>query len=522
MVAKRTPRVLVAGLRGGGGKTLVTLGLIGSWRRQGLSVAPFKKGPDYIDAAWAAVAAAQPCHNLDAFLMTREAIVASLLRHSEGADIAVIEGNRGLYDGVDAEGTCSSAELAKLLGCPVILVVDCTKCTRTVAAEILGCQSLDPAVNIAGVVLNRVTSGRQEAVIRQAIGTHCGIPVLGALHKLGNNTLAERHLGLIPCFEHEAATFAVERLADMVESSVDVSAIQRLAEACGALASSYTWERQCPVTTLSGPPVIGVFRDAAFNFYYPENLEALSRQGARIVTIDALTETQLPPVDGLYIGGGFPETHARALADNVSLRSALRARISDGLVVLAECGGLIYLSESLTVGNTEYPMVGVFPVAFGMASRPQGHGYTCAEVDRPNPIFDVGTVLKGHEFRYAQVLKMREESIRTAFQLRRGCGFSGRRDGLFRDNAFGSFTHFHALGTPDWAPSFVRRVRLERALSAPSVRPGGGLPVGPQAPAGGNPGAFGPRVAEQMGEAGSSRLAEGPAGRWRVMAEDGT
>lgn len=455
------PRVILSGLRGGSGKTVLTLGLIGALRKRGLTVAPFKKGPDYIDPQWMSLAAGSPCRNLDAFLMKPEQVISSIALHGPKAKIAVVEGNRGLHDGMDASGTYSTAELATLLRMPVILVVDCTKATRTVAAMVLGCKQLDPPMWLGGVILNRVARNRQAAVIRSAVESETGVPVLGVLPRLDDLSLFERHLGLHPPAEHSAPREGVDYLAERIEDAVDVESVCKLASSAP------------PIPGLSGPVgedslttgetlQIGVVRDDAFHFYYPENIEALERCGARIVQIDALHDQSLPPLDGLYIGGGFPETHAQRLAANSALRAEIRNEIERGLPVLAECGGLIYLSEALLVDGQAFPMVDVFPIRYSVQRRPQGHGYTICRVDRENPFFPVGMELRGHEFRYAAVEDCRHNMQRTAFQMERGTGFDGSRDGLFYKNAFASFCHHHALGTSSWADGFIRLAQVHK------------------------------------------------------------
>ncbi len=455
------PRVMICGLRGSTGKTLVALGLISAWRARGLSVAPFKKGPDYIDAAWHSRAGTRPCRNLDTFLMSEEAIRRSVGQHGRSADVTLIEGNHGLFDGVGAEAKASSAELAKLLQAPVILLVDCTKTTRTVAAMVLGCQHMDPELPLAGVLLNRVATPRQERAVQAAVQEICGLPVLGSIPRLSDLTFPERHLGLLTPAEHPAAVHPIAVARDAVEAHVDLVAIRALA----ATAPPLTWTAEPESGTGRSPRRslrVGVVRDSAFTFYYPENLEALERLGAEVVPINALTDSGLPSLDALYIGGGYPETHAAALAANVDFRRALRHEIEAGLPVIAECGGLIYLGEAMVMDGIAHPMVGIFPVTFELGKRPWGHGYACVEVDGANPFFALGTLLRGHEFRYSYARSVRTEELRAAFRMQRGTGFDGERDGLVYKNVLASFCHFHAAGTGEWASAIVAQAWLHR------------------------------------------------------------
>jgi len=457
------PRIMIAALRGGSGKTIVSVGLIASWRKRGMAVAPFKKGPDFIDAGWLALAASHPCFNLDTFLMPADKILLSFTKRALFADIAVIEGNRGLYDGIDLEGSTSTSELAKLLNAPVILLIDCTKSTRTVAAMVLGCLRFDPEVNICGVILNRVAGARHESILRKTVEEYCALPVLGAIPKIKGEAFPERHMGLVPTPEHDWAEESVEKAAEMAQRYLDLDRLLAIAkEAPGLTATSEILDEKTNLDIKEGGPRprIGVIRDAAFQFYYPENLEAIEAAGADIVMVSALGDPGLPSLDGLYIGGGFPETQARALAENRGFRDDVRRLAEKGLPIYAECGGLMYLGESLVLDNVTYPMVGVFPAIFGFSKRPEGHGYTIFEVEKPNPYFEPGVQVRGHEFHYSKVLSWQGRSDDLAFRMIRGTGLDGKRDGLCYKNTLATYSHIHALGTPSWADAMVEASAL--------------------------------------------------------------
>ena len=449
------PRILIAGLRGGSGKTLLSVGLTAALRNRGLRVAPFKKGPDYIDAAWLSAAAGRPCRNLDLFLMSPDCVSRSFLASVEAAGVAVIEGNRGLYDGMDAEGTYSTAEVAKLLAAPVVLTVDCTKRSRTVAAVVLGCQKLDPGVWIGGVILNRTAGPRHEKVIREAIEQTCGLPVLGAIPKIPQQIFPERHLGLVPPQEHGQLAGAIGHMAKIAQQYLDLEGIWSLARQAPPL----DIPGRGPADRESPKPQtvrIGVFRDAAFQFYYPENLEALKREGAQVIEISPLRDAELPDVDALYIGGGFPETLAPALTENKKFLDSVRRSIEGGLPVYAECGGAVFLGEKLFYGGRQYAMAGVLPVDFNFQEKPQGHGYAVLETEQYNPFYAVGESIRGHEFHYTCIESSSAKDLTFAFRVRRGFGFDGRRDGLCSRNVLATYTHVHALGTESWAPAMVR------------------------------------------------------------------
>ncbi|GBC62027.1 cobyrinic acid a,c-diamide synthase [Desulfonema ishimotonii] len=469
------PRIFIAGLRGGTGKTTLSIGIIAAWRKLGRSVAPYKKGPDYIDAGWLTLAAGRPCYNLDTFLVEKESVRHSFLSHTRPGDIAVIEGNRGLYDGIDVEGATSSAEVAKLLDTPVILCMDCTKATRTIAAILNGCVAFDPDVHISGVILNRIAGPRHEKILRENIEYHCGIPVVGAVPKLGEQTqnFPERHMGLVPTPEHVLAKNSIDMAADVAARYIDLDALNTIA--LGAAVKRDVSPCRCPsaceltsdppCTSASAPngkPRIGIIRDSAFQFYYPDNIEALIAHGAEPVFISAFEDAGLPEIDALYIGGGFPETHAGKLGTNTRFMEQLRSLAEGGLPVYAECGGLMYLGKSLIIDGKTYPMSGVLPIVFGLAHKPQGLGYTVVSVERENPYFEVGTEVRGHEFRYSQVLEWGGTERDMIFSMKRGTGFLNKRDGICHKNVFATYTHIHALGVPSWAKAMVANAAVYR------------------------------------------------------------
>ncbi len=481
------PRLIIAGLRGGTGKTTVSLGLIAAWRRKGLKVAAYKKGPDYIDAGWLSSAAGRPCYNLDPFLVGREKLIASFTDHFGEADCAVIEGNRGLYDGMDTEGTYSTAELAKTLRAPVLLILDCTKTTRTAAAMVLGMKKFDRRVNICGVVLNRLAGARHERVVRESIEKYCGVRVLGAVPKLKADFLSERHMGLTPFQEHPEVERAISFAADVALKYFDLKAIWDVAEGGGMSGGrapesrSRGWKERCDKGTKSSLPAfppephvtIGIIRDSAFQFYYPENFEELEKRGARLIEISALIERRLPAIDALYIGGGFPETHAVALARNAGFRRALKDAVEKGLPVYAECGGLMYLGRSLRVGKRSYAMAGVFPIMFGLEEKPQAHGYTIVETSRRNPFYERGVVLKGHEFHYSRVIDYRHrKGVSFAFRMQRGQGLVDGNDGICYKNVLATYTHLHAYGVPQWADGLVQRAKRYKEERSRNVKKG--------------------------------------------------
>jgi len=457
---EQCPRIVIAGMGGDSGKTLLSLGLLSSWRRNGLRVAPFKKGPDYIDAAWLSRFSGQTCRNLDTFLMGAEAVRTAFSVHARGFDAALVEGNRGVFDGLDARGLHSTAQLAELIDAPVLLILPVRKVTRTAASWVAGVQAMAPQLAIAGVVLNRVAGERHERVVRESIEGACGVPVLGALPVAGHGKLlADRHLGLVTPAEHRGDGNIEDELAALVESRVD----------CGAVLEA---ARQAPAMTVADHPAanvesgadgvrIGYFRDTAFTFYYPENLEALEQRGAELVPLSSLETRALPDIDALYIGGGFPETHAAKIAGNGELFASLAAAVGQGLPVYAECGGLIYLSRRLRWQGREHDMAGILAVDVELGDRPAGHGYQVVTVDAGNPFFEVGTELTGHEFHYSRVVR-HDGDVRSAFAVQRGTGAIDGRDGLTSGNVLATYLHLHARGGTAWAEGLVRAAQRFR------------------------------------------------------------
>lgn len=531
-------RICISALSGGGGKTLLSLGLARAFSRQGLAVQPFKKGPDYIDAAWLSLAAGRQASNLDPYFLP-PARLRALFRHvmeRSGARLALLEGNRGLFDGMDVRGSCATAELARTLDCPVLLSLDCTKMTRTAAALVAGVRNFEPGLRLAGVVLNQVASARHEGILREAITTYTDVPVLGAIPRLRENPLPERHMGLASLCGDELSPQAqeiLEKLADVVRDHVDMERVLALADdlpalpeepdfwdeaawagegftasscegqpavchagtafAAGAGAScegaaptgalSVTSPRAtAPDSTQMGvavsrcrtlhpadspepAPRIGYVRDRALWFYYEENLEALRRAGAELVRLSLLDDAPWPELDGLYLGGGFPEDWARELASSPHL-ARLATLAGEGLPIYAECGGFMVLASALERDGQRWPMSGIFPVETRFCPKPQGLGYVRADVVLPNPYFPQGSVLRGHEFHYSLCHEPAAVSGRLehALRLRKGTGM-GRdaeghgRDGLVSGRVWAAYCHIFAPAVPGWAPRFVDLAR---------------------------------------------------------------
>ena len=449
-----TPKVVIAGMGGDSGKTLVSCGLLVALKRMGKGPVPFKKGPDYIDSAWLTLAAGKQCRNLDTFMIDRETNKEIFFNNIMEDEIAVIEGNRGLFDGADVNGTHSTAELAKLLGVPVILVLDGTKVTRSLAAVVLGCKEMDSSLNVGGVILNNVSGKRHAKVTAEAIEQVTGVPVIGVIKRYKDyDLLPSRHLGLVTPAENEKAKRAVEFAGDIITESIDFQKFFEIASATDDI----PYRKIEKVKGNAAIVRIGYFNDRAFSFYYPENLEALQQAGAELVKLSAIEDRDLKNIDGLYIGGGFPETNLKALSKNREMMKVIKDAVENGMPVYAECGGLMYLSKKIIWGGESFDMCGVLPFAVTMNEKPQGHGYVEAEVDTRNQFFDKGQIVKGHEFHYSSIYE-KYNDIQTVLNVKRGKGAENNRDGFIIKNVFASYMHIHAFGTKNWAVNFLKAV----------------------------------------------------------------
>jgi cobyrinic acid a,c-diamide synthase len=332
--------------------------------------------------------------------------------------------------------------------------------TSSIAAMVMGYQHFQPEINIAGVLLNYVSGVRHENKLRNAVEQYCGIPVVGSIPKDQDFYIMERHLGLIPSSESSEAELSVERIGRKLESQLDLDQILKIAQSFKT--NFKTTSHDLPPSFLKGtnegkrerPEAIriGIIRDHAFNFYYPENLEALVNEGAELVFINSFKD-RLPEVDGLYIGGGFPEFFLKELEKNRGLRKDIAKAIEASLPVYAECAGLMYLSQKIHWQGRSYEMVGAIPAEVQVSEKPEGHGYVIAEIMDENPLFPIGLTIRGHEFHHSKVSL--KNGVNFAYQIRRGHGIDGKRDGVLYKNMFAAYTHLHALGTPCWAEAFV-------------------------------------------------------------------
>jgi len=449
-------RLLISAAHKSSGKTTVSLGLCAALAARGLVVQPFKKGPDYIDPMWLGQAAGRPCHNLDFYCMSHEEILTAIGQYSSDADISLIEGNKGLYDGLDLDGSNSNAAMATLTHTPVILVLDARGMTRGIAPLILGYQAFDPDVRIAGVILNQLGGSRHEAKLRAVIEHYTDVPVIGGVHRNRALEIDERHLGLIPSNEASAADKKIIEIRKQIRDQVD---LDRLLAVAGHDVLDFT--SSPPASEITTAAVrIGIAHDRAFGFYYPDDLAALEQAGAKLVTFNTLTDAALPTIDGLFIGGGFPENHMEMLESNAALRADIRRAIQDGLPAYAECGGLMYLSRSLSWNGKRAEMVGAIPADTVMHARPQGRGYVRLRETTSAPWSSDGPAgeFAAHEFHYSNLENM-SEPLTFAYEVLRGTGVDGRHDGIVINRLLACYSHMRDSRQHHWAKRFVDFVR---------------------------------------------------------------
>ena len=456
---------VIAGTQSGVGKTTLTLGLLAALRKRGLSVQPFKIGPDFIDPGHHTAVAGVPSRNLDGWMLSRAYNTAVFNRSLHGHDVGVVEGMMGLFDGYDGKSEAgSTAEMAKWLGLPVILVVDASALARSVAALIYGFQHFDPELNVAGVLFNKTGGPGHLRYLEEAVSDVPNVTILGGLPLDEALTLPERHLGLVTKEELQLSSEQIDHLARVIEDHIDVSLLLKL--------SAFP---QPPIpkpqprpnrAALPGSPVrFGIARDEAFCFYYPENLELLEQSGAELVFFSPLHDTHLPPnVHGLYLGGGYPEVHAEKLSANATMRQEIKDFIQDGKTVYAECGGFMYLTQGIrVVEGQHFPMVGVYPTVVRMLSRLSALGYSEVDVESTNGIFPSMRV-RGHEFHYSELEQdILSDPIETLYQVHTRAADMPRPEGYLYKHCLASYVHLHFGSNPTFARCLVSLARSRSA-----------------------------------------------------------
>ena len=438
--------LLVSSTKKSSGKTIVSVGLSGLLNKIGYNVRTFKKGPDFIDPSWLSLASNRDCYNLDFNTMNLPEITKLFSEKSRNMDFSIIEGTKGLYDGISTDGSDSNAQLASLLKTEVLLVIDCEGITRGIAPLLEGYKSFGKGLRLNKVLLNNVSTSRHESKLVAAVSQYTDFDVLGVVPKI-NNFISERHLGLIPTFQHPQKKKVLSSLISIIKNNTDYKKLlttkpKRSQGVNKSIAKNKN-------NALS----IGVASDSAFGFYYPDDLEELERQGCVIKKIDLIRDTQLPAIDGLFIGGGFPEVQAHELQKNTSMKKSIRTAINQGLPVYAECGGLMYLAKTIKFKNATTRMCNVFDIDVEMNDKPIGRGYTVLETDN-HPWSVNKKDIHAHEFHYSSV-KYNSKRYKYAYNIKRGYGINGKKDGLIYKNTIASFSHLRSTDKFNWAKYFI-------------------------------------------------------------------
>jgi cobyrinic acid a,c-diamide synthase len=457
--------LLVAGTASGVGKTTVALAIMAALRRRGLAVQPFKCGPDFLDTGYHTRICGRIARNLDTWMLSVEANRSVLRSGAQYADVVVAEGMMGLFDGKSGSTEIgSSAEIAKLLKLPVVLVVDAAKSARSIAAVVLGFEMFDTELRLAGVVLNRVASERHYEMLREAIETSCKTKILGWLPPAPTISIPERHLGLQGADERTADSqeAMIDALASLAEKHLDLDGLLTLE--CG-LEMAEAEPARMANSRLDDIVRVGVPYDHAFSFYYEDNLDMLREQGAEIVRFSPLNDASLPPgLDALYLGGGYPELHANQLSNNLSMLDEVRRFAASGKPIYAECGGMLYLSEDLTVLGKRYAMTGVLPLSMQMTERLVQFGYATVEFTEDCLLGRKGTVVRGHSFHYSRIVSRGE--LETSYHVQYSISGKEELEGFRQRNVLASYIHLHFRANPAVAENFVSAIRQARILQA--------------------------------------------------------
>lgn len=442
----KIPRVLISGVKGKIGKTTITLGIIKGLKEKGFKVQPFKVGPDFIDPSYHTLVSGSLSRNIDSIMFSGERLIHSFIRGTVDSDIAVIEGVLGLYDSPDGISEIgSSAYISKLLKAPVILILDAERINRGLQAILQGFLTFDRDVKIRGIILNNVANQKQgEKIISGIEQRFKDVDIIGLVMRDAKieESMSYRHLGLIHASERKKEHENIVSIADHVKSQLDIEKIVKIAREAEELTCECKEEYFSPLNVR-----VGIIRDQVFSFYYPENLEFFHKTARKVYYVDSINDQQLPDIDLLIIGGGFPEIYGELLEKNRSLLSDIRTRAEKGLTIYAECGGLMYLTNKIkTFNGKEYYMLGLIDGSVEMVHKPVGHGYIYLNVIKDNPMSSIGTNIIGHEFHYSKLIL--NENVNFIYHVTHGYGIDGVHDGILKNNILASYTHLHVNHNP--------------------------------------------------------------------------
>ncbi len=461
MPDQHPPGFYLSAARKSSGKTILSIGICAALAGNSRKIQPFKKGPDYIDPLWLSHAAGKSCYNLDFNTQSPAQVTRFVARQSRGSDGVIVEGNKGLYDGVSVDGCDSNAALAKLLALPVVLALDTRGITRGIAPLLLGYRQFDPDIEFRGIILNRVAGSRHEQKLRSSIEAYTDFTVAGVVPNDDRLRIRERHLGLTPGNEVDRIETRIEGIRAVVEASVDLDFLLPEPPVSRQAGYGKTAEKAAPVHTT--PDVrIGVPRDAAFGFYYADDLQAFSDQGAEIVGFSTIEDDGIPEgVDGLFIGGGFPEVYLDELGGNSAMRKSILDFVDAGGPVYAECGGLMYLGNSIRWNGRQAAMVGALPVNVVVEEKPVGRGYVELQETGESiwgGLAAADEIIHAHEFHYSRV-EFIGQVDHFAFEVKRGWGLDGKHDGMVHKNVLAGYSHLRSAGAMDWVSRFVDFIR---------------------------------------------------------------
>lgn len=445
------------------GKTTLSIGIAAAIRQRGLNIQTFKKGPDYIDPIWLGQASGLPCYNLDFFTSSHNFILNQFNQYKACKDVVLVEGNMGLFDGMAVDGSDSNAAMAKLLRIPVVLVIDTQGTSRGIAPLLTGYQSFDENIRYAGVILNKVAGNRHQSKLTNVINEYTDFNILGCVPRNTDIQVTERHLGLIPGNEMpEESDRVIELLATQASEFIDLDSLLSLKRADQP---DHTADKIVATTNLANPEKIRIAIpfDQSFGFYYPGDIEKFASLGVEVIHFDCLKDTALPDnIDGLFIGGGFPETQVEALSANTAMLKSIRSAIQMNLPTYAECGGLMYLCKELTYQGNTYPLCHVISASVDMHKRPQGRGYVILESTTEHPWFSKkNTTINAHEFHYSAIQGLAEDT-KYAYTVKRGTGIDKLNDGIIQHNMIASYTHLRQTDQCSWVDNFVAFVKNYR------------------------------------------------------------
>ncbi|MEM7304131.1 MAG: cobyrinate a,c-diamide synthase [Pseudomonadota bacterium] len=450
-------QILISAANKSSGKTIVTTGICSALRKQNRVIQPFKKGPDYIDPMWLSTAAQRDCYNLDFWTQSRQEILDLYHTKSRSAELSIVEANKGLYDGMDLDGSNSNAALAKLLELPVVLVLDCRGTIRGIAPLLLGYQEFDHEVNIKGVILNFVGGSRHEQKLHRVVEHYTDLEVVGAIQRDERLMLEERYLGLMPSNEDQDAIKKIDSIGNAIREQVDLDRLESLAEPQHDMQTT-------PVSSSEHYPYrIGIAQDRAFGFYYPDDLEKFKTLGATLVPFNTIEDQNLPDVDALFLGGGFPEKCLTELANNTTMRNQILNTLSAGLPAYAECGGLMYLCRSIEFGSQRSEMVGLIDADCIMTPSPQGRGYIQFK-ENQNSIWpdQPQHSINAHEFHYSYLDHL-PGNTPLCFDISRGHGINQQKDGISIHNTLACYAHQRHTEQNPWVLRFLKFIEKVRA-----------------------------------------------------------